>query len=296
MKEQADTAPAAGTPGWATDGNPATNKPATQWPAYAFNAMQEELTGVIQGSGLVLNRSDNTLLLKAIQKMIAAALENRPPIFSITTLPAQDIGPIIVAECEEVWRWSASAYFNGYRSSLCGRPLDGHTAVPLISEVDAIGGLLSKASYARLWGYAKENALVVTQTVWDANRGAHYFVDVNSTQFRTPDLRNMFRRFSGTDVDSANARALGSKQADALQQISGQLQLRPDDTGSAPILNTPSGAFNVVTAAGSTGAARMVSNASPLTQNTVSFDASRVARTSTETRPANAAYHPRIHV
>ena len=93
-KEQADTAPATGTPGWATDGNPATNKPATQWPAYAFNAMQEELTGVIQGSGLVLNRSDNTLLLKAIQKMIAVALGNRPPIFSITALPAQDIGPV----------------------------------------------------------------------------------------------------------------------------------------------------------------------------------------------------------
>ena len=43
-KEQADTAPATGTPGWATDGNPATNKPATQWPAYAFNAMQEAVS------------------------------------------------------------------------------------------------------------------------------------------------------------------------------------------------------------------------------------------------------------
>ena len=222
-KEQADTAPATGTPGWATDGNPATNKPATQWPAYAFNAMQEELTGVIQGSGLVLNRSDNTLLLKAIQKMIAVALGNRPPIFSITALPAQDIGPIIVAECEEVWRWSASAHFNGYRSSLCGRPQDGHTATPLVSEADAIGGLLSKFDYGRLWGYAQEQGLVKTEAVWQANRGAHWFSDYSATQFRVPDLRDMFRRFTGTDADTANARALGSVQRDALQNITGLL-------------------------------------------------------------------------
>ncbi|MCM2569695.1 hypothetical protein NAT65_01245 [Achromobacter xylosoxidans] len=72
-KEQADTAPATGTPGWATDGNPAANVPATQWPAYAFNALQEELATVIVGGGLSLNRNDNTLLLKAIQGLIEAA-------------------------------------------------------------------------------------------------------------------------------------------------------------------------------------------------------------------------------
>ena len=89
---------------------------------------------------------------------------------------------------------------------------------------------------------------------------------------------------------------MGSFQGDALQRIQGQMQLRPDDTGSAAILNTPSGAFGIVIAAGSTGAARMVSNASPLTQNVVSFDADRVARTSTETRPSSTALLPRLHV
>ncbi|KAG1442324.1 hypothetical protein G6F57_018439 [Rhizopus arrhizus] len=74
------------------------------------------------------------------------------------------------------------------------------------------------------------------------------------------------------------------------------MQLRPDDTGGAAILNTPSGAFGIVIAAGSTGAARMVSNAAPLTQNVVSFDADRVARTSTETRPSSPAMLPRLHV
>ncbi|MGS1006282.1 hypothetical protein [Achromobacter anxifer] len=132
-----------------------------------------------------------------------------PKICSIGALPATNIGPVVVAECGEVWIWSASASFTGYRSPLCGRPVDGHTVIPLPSEVDAVGGVLPKVAYARLWGYAQENGLVVTPSVWAANVGAHYFVDVDANTFRVPDLRNMFRRFTGTDADTANARAMG---------------------------------------------------------------------------------------
>jgi len=272
-KEQADTAPATGTPGWATDGNPATNKPATQWPAYAFNGMQEELVSVILGGGQTLNRNDNTLLLKAIQKLITTAVGNRPPIFSISALPTQDIGPIIVTECEEVWRWSASAYFNGYRSSLCGRPLDGHTATPLVSEVDAIGGLLSKADYARLWGYAQEQGLVKTEAIWQANRGAHWFSDFSTTQFRVPDLRDMFRRFTGTDADTANARALGGRQVDQFKSHA-HIEAFSSGTGSS---------YTAVTFGGQTAA--VISQSNIPTSNAGG----------TETRPVNVAYHPRIH-
>ena len=131
---------------------------------------------------------------------------NFPRVCSIGALPTQDIGPIIVAECSEVWTWVSTPYYTGYRSPLCGRPVDGHTVTPLASEVDAVGGELSKTDYARLWGYARENNLVVSDAVWTANRGAHYFADVSGTTFRVPDLRNMFRRYTGTDADTANAR------------------------------------------------------------------------------------------
>ncbi|WP_216642435.1 hypothetical protein [Achromobacter xylosoxidans] len=132
---------------------------------------------------------------------------NFPRIYSINALPTQDVGPIIVAECSEVWNWVAGQYFTGYRSPLCGRPLDGHTNLPLASEVDAAGGLLSKTDYAALWGYAQEQGLVKTEAVWSASRGSHWFSDYSATQFRVPDLRDMFRRFTGTDADTANARA-----------------------------------------------------------------------------------------
>ena len=179
---------------------------------------------------------------------------NFPRVCSIGALPTQDIGPIIVAECSEVWTWVSTPYYTGYRSPLCGRPVDGHTVTPLASEVDAVGGELSKTDYARLWGYARENNLVVSDAVWTANRGAHYFADVSGTTFRVPDLRNMFRRYTGTDADTANAR-VGGKQA--RRHPYGNRSLRPGRWHQRMVVvyspNTRSGAL--IYAASTGGAA-----------------------------------------
>lgn len=72
-QDKADTAPATGTPGYATDGDPTPGTPRTPFPAYAWNAVQTELTTVISQSGLALNRNDNTLLYQAIKKIVDAA-------------------------------------------------------------------------------------------------------------------------------------------------------------------------------------------------------------------------------
>jgi hypothetical protein len=196
---------------------------------------------------------------------------NFPRIYSINALPTQDVGPIIVAECSEVWNWMAGQYFTGYRSPLCGRPLDGHTNLPLASEVDATGGLLSKTDYAALWGYAQEQGLVKTEAVWSASRGSHWFSDYSATQFRVPDLRDMFRRFTGTDADTANARAMGTRQNDELRTHS--------------------------------HSARQASSSATIgTQLYFARDAGEVTTSSLvlpfggkETRPFNTAYRPRIH-
>lgn len=208
-----------------------------------------------------------------------------PACFSISSLPTVNIGPIFVLEAEELWTWKSTAYFQGYRSILCGRPVDGHTTSPLASEIDAVGGLLSKTAYAGLWGYAQENNLVLTQANWTANIGGHYFVDVDANNFRVPDLRNMFRRYTGTDADTANARARGSRQLDALQNITGNFGSQLNIQTSA------SGAFAL--AASGTGA-YPTGNSGDFNQFT--FNASRVARTSTETRATNTAYSPRLHI
>ncbi|KAF1003288.1 MAG: hypothetical protein GAK28_04793 [Luteibacter sp.] len=52
---------------------------------------------------------DDANFAATVMQQLAA----RPAIYSISALPNADKGPIIVGEVAEVWRWSASAYFNG---------------------------------------------------------------------------------------------------------------------------------------------------------------------------------------
>jgi len=73
---QADTAPTTGTPQYATDGNPASNIPATLWPAYAFNALQDEIYNVIVAGGLTPNRNSWNQLLAAIVALIGKPQNN----------------------------------------------------------------------------------------------------------------------------------------------------------------------------------------------------------------------------
>ncbi|AOU92061.1 hypothetical protein [Achromobacter ruhlandii] len=214
---------------------------------------------------------------------------NFPRIYSIGALPTQDVGPIIVAECAEVWNWVSGQYYTGYRSPLCGRPLDGHTNLPLASEVDAIGGLLSKTDYAALWGYAQEQGLVKTEAVWSANRGSHWFSDYSATQFRVPDLRDMFRRFTGTDADTANARSLGTVQRGTLTVY----DIGPNDAVLVGALGCQS-----ANSARSIGADPANLSRYPILRVTT-IGGGLIEAMNTPTagvvRPENVAYHPRIH-
>jgi len=215
-------------------------------------------------------------------------------------LPTTNIGPVLVAEVAEVWIWVSTSFYTGYRSPLCGRPLDGHTVAPLPNEVDAVGGILQKSAYAALWGYAQENGLVLTQANWEARRGGHYFVNIDATTFRVPDLRDMFRRFTGTDADTANARVLGSVQRDAVQQITGlikNLAFQDQPTAaSSDASYVGTGAFSRKLAGSSGGASVYPTAATSFPDgDEINFDSARVVRSAMETRPVNVAYHPRIH-
>ncbi|GCE81797.1 hypothetical protein [Komagataeibacter oboediens] len=68
-----DTMPATGTPGWATDGDPASSIPATDFPASHYNMTVAEMVQVILDAGLTLDRTNWGQLSAAIQKLIATA-------------------------------------------------------------------------------------------------------------------------------------------------------------------------------------------------------------------------------
>ncbi|MFY2675551.1 phage tail protein, partial [Achromobacter xylosoxidans] len=110
------------------------------------------------------------------------------------------------------------------------------------------------------------------------NRGSHWFSDYSATQFRVPDLRDMFRRFTGTDADTANARAMGTRQADTFRRHSHRFQT-----------STVTGA--------SIGEGLAVHRNMMSATNIVWNNAGSTIDDSggNETRPLNTAYHPRIH-
>src|SRR5690606_656306 len=100
--------------------------------------------------------------------------------------------------------------------------------------------------------------------------------DLGDGDWKAPDLQDVFLRMAGTDRDTANPAPVGFYQADALQNITGQV------AGGDAIFDqaATSGAFNVL-ASGDTGGLSGQPGGRFAT-----FDASRVARTSTETRGA----------
>ncbi|GBQ92056.1 hypothetical protein AA23498_1352 [Acetobacter nitrogenifigens DSM 23921 = NBRC 105050] len=79
-----DVAPASGTPQWATDGDPTTSVPATDFPAYIFNAILSEITTAITAGGLTLNGNDWTQLSQVLAKLAPLA---SPAISGTPTTP-----------------------------------------------------------------------------------------------------------------------------------------------------------------------------------------------------------------
>lgn len=111
--------------------------------------------------------------------------------------------------------------------------------------------------------------------------------------FRLPDLRGEFMRGwdHGRGVDAG--REVGSSQLDALQNITGALNARAANvSGSGTlIVGNASGAFGAAEKAGGSAGTMALATTGAVTNpvDIYTLDASRVARTSTETRPRNVA-------
>ena len=97
--------------------------------------------------------------------------------------------------------------------------------------------------------------------------------------FNVPDLRGQFVRGNDNSRGIDGGRVLGSSQTDTLQNITGSFTFVP-------------GNYNGVGAAGAfynTGSQAAAGSGAITTVPAFAFDASRVARTSTETRPVNVS-------
>jgi len=88
---------------------------------------------------------------------------------------------------------------------------------------------------------------------------------------------------------------LGSRQADALQNITGHFYAISDYDSTFYVIRYPDGVFEEGGSALSSSSIHdIVDVHKPMRK--ILFNAANVARTATETRGSNTAFHPRIHV
>ncbi|MBW9335086.1 hypothetical protein FEE59_16355 [Herbaspirillum sp. RU 5E] len=188
----------------------------------------------------------------------------------LPAIPAKKVGDVVMVRGIGLMEWTdivGTGEFHGYRSLRCGALEFGTTTAPRTYEADLVGGLGSKASQASIWAWAQQNGHAVAAAAWSTK--VFKFADVDANTFRFPDLRDVFPRFLGTNLDSGSARLIGSYQVDDFKSHS----------HSAPFGN----------AQGSVQAGLQLVNSYAGTGGTN-------ATGGTETRPANTAFAPRIHI
>lgn len=134
------------------------------------------------------------------------------------------------------------------------------------------GAAVSRTTYATLFA--------AIGTTWGSGDG--------STTFTLPDLRGEFVRGWDHGKGTDTGRAFASSQTDALQNITGSFDIRKSGVG--PIIETIPTYDGALHDAGTSASLVTVeASGTSATGRKVGFDASRVARTSTETRPRNVA-------
>lgn len=265
------------------DGNPLTGELGTIVTAAHLNNVQdavrdtqEELIAVLAAAG---NAPDSSAgqLLAALQLLFAAkndtlgalaslvGANNKLPYFTGANAAAltdiSDIGRSVIGQSSIA---NLLTYLGlGYGSTLpVGTPIPWPTSTAPAGWIKCNGSTFTAAQYPKL-------ALAYPGLV-------------------LPDLRGQFIRGwdDGKNIDTG--RTLLSTQTDALQAITGTVNLAGTSLTQGIAFNA-SGAFTTGALTESTFSA---SNVNPNTRsNTLNFSAANVARTATETRPVNIAFN-----
>jgi microcystin-dependent protein len=146
------------------------------------------------------------------------------------------------------------------------------------------GAIMAFAMNGAPTGWLAANGTAVSRTTYSnlfSTIGTTYGAGDGSTTFNLPNLSGIFVRGSGSQTIGgvSYSRSFSTTQNDALQNITGTV----GEFDAAFGTTVDTGAFTTTQTTKTTGGG---GSGKYLTAN---FDASRVARTSTETRPANIA-------
>jgi phage-related tail fiber protein len=111
-----------------------------------------------------------------------------------------------------------------------GRSVLEHRANPRLGYLKKNGALLKRADYPRLWAYAQDSGLLVSDTQWAASMMGCFSTGDGSTTFRIPDGRAEFDRAWDDSRGIDLGRVLGSEELGSVQQHNHYL---PTSTASA---------------------------------------------------------------
>lgn len=167
------------------------------------------------------------------------------------------------------------------------------TSIPA-GQIPADGQTVSRATFPDLASMVTGGKVpVVTEADWMADplkRGA-YTLGNGSTTIRMPDLNGQASGSLGAVFqrgDGARSASNGLIQADAMQNVTGTLNIGVGENSSGTINHSGSGAFQTANVSRTT-VAGSVSYSSSAYLGNITLDASRVARTAAETRPLNVS-------
>lgn len=153
----------------------------------------------------------------------------------------------------------------------------------LIGSITPVGTVAPFAGNTAPDGWLLCDGSAISRTIYSAlfaAIGTTYGVGDNSTTFNLPNTQGVFLRGAGSQTISGTSYSAtrGASERDALQNITGTLP-----GGGIYQGNPSSGAFTAVESRSVT----LPGSGRAFLESTVTFNPSAVARTSTETRPAN---------
>lgn len=269
-----------GTPGFFSRGNPALGQQSTRVTEEWCNAVQEEIVGVIEQAGIVLDKTDNKQLVLAIMAMINAGRWE--------LVPGLDGQWLATENGRIVWRDVPPKY------DLCEFYFFRHPTLRA-GFAPAQGGLLANAAelYPAVWEYlqtveghklCKTEAEWQTMTTdtwatladgtkvgWNGIGGAPFYAPNFATgALRLPDLRGMYVEAAGYD-----SLGVGSVHGDASRKIDGIYRSIGDSrlcVATGPFYNAGN-------------ASRRYSDGSASDGPSIGFDTSRVGPTAAKNQP-----------
>ncbi|CAM3514215.1 phage tail protein [Arcobacter aquimarinus] len=156
----------------------------------------------------------------------------------------------------------------------------------------AFGGTFKKSDYPDLWAYVQTHPhRFKTLAQWDAEAAVNngicdYYCEVDSLNFRVPNLDGATVKFS--------SRPVGSFEGDAIRKITGTLYSRSSLYLEGGGIVNATGAYTYSRRGFNTGASSILTDSSTINLDVIDFDSSNVVPTAPENKIKNTAQKPLI--